>query len=114
MKRCFVSAVVLVSLAMPTYLAPAASASTYASTEFVALGSAAVGRAEMSCSSKTVMSPAADALAAASANPKAVSDEAQEWDGDHTAIDVQLCLDTGGSLDGSICVGGPYSGYITQ
>ncbi|MGW5312029.1 hypothetical protein [Nocardia thailandica] len=36
-----------------------------------------------------------------------------EFEGDHSVIDAQLCLDTGGYLDGLICVGGPYTGYIT-
>ncbi|WP_157225106.1 hypothetical protein [Nocardia thailandica] len=36
------------------------------------------------------------------------------FEGDHTAIDAQVCLDTGGHLDGLICVGGPYTGYITR
>ncbi len=37
-----------------------------------------------------------------------------EFEGDHSVIDAQLCLETGGYLDGLICVGGPYTGYITR
>lgn len=38
--------------------------------------------------------------------------DGDEWEGDHTAIDPQLCIDNGGSVEGSICVGGSYTGYI--
>ncbi|MFQ6230491.1 hypothetical protein [Nocardia sp. NPDC002869] len=38
----------------------------------------------------------------------------EEYEGDHSVIDAQVCLDTGGHLEGRICVGGPYTGYITR
>ncbi|MFF0494393.1 hypothetical protein ACFYTQ_35710 [Nocardia sp. NPDC004068] len=40
------------------------------------------------------------------------SADGDEWEGDHTAIDPGVCIDNGGSVEGSICVGGSYTGYI--
>ncbi|MGK8523048.1 hypothetical protein ACRS6B_16460 [Nocardia asteroides] len=38
--------------------------------------------------------------------------EPDEWEGDHAAINAQLCADGGGVVIGRICEGGLYTGYI--
>ncbi|WP_174183585.1 hypothetical protein [Nocardia barduliensis] len=42
----------------------------------------------------------------------ASADESQPWEGDHTPITSQMCVDGGGVLDGLICRGGLYEGFI--
>ncbi|WP_280477573.1 hypothetical protein [Nocardia asiatica] len=42
----------------------------------------------------------------------AAADEGQPWEGDHTPITPQMCVEGGGVLDGLICHGGVYEGYI--
>ncbi|WP_194819963.1 hypothetical protein [Nocardia sp. XZ_19_385] len=38
--------------------------------------------------------------------------QADEWEGDHTPITAQQCVDGGGEVKGAICERGYYTGWI--